>query len=270
MPNHAHPGQWVKRRQQPGQLERIEAYFEGESRGPHRHDSYAFAQTLEGVHAFRYRGQRWYSPPGTLIVLHPDELHDACAGNDVGVRYRIVYIAPSLIQPFLGGRPLPFAPDCVPDDRQLREVARALLTPPDIDADPLAEQDALHDFAAVLQRLAGQGVSHRRVDFVGAERARSFIHDNLTRDIYLDDLAQAADMSRFQLCRHFRLLFGTSPSRYLALRRLERARDSMMAGHTVSDAALHAGFADQSHLTRQFSHAYGVSPARWLRSLAGA
>jgi len=31
----------------------------------------------------------------------------------------------------------------------------------------------------------------------------------------------------------------------------------------LADAALACGFADQSHMTRQFKKTYGVSPGRW-------
>ncbi|MBO8576231.1 helix-turn-helix domain-containing protein, partial [Staphylococcus aureus] len=33
------------------------------------------------------------------------------------------------------------------------------------------------------------------------------------------------------------------------------------------DAALAAGFFDQSHMTRHFKRCYGLSPARWLDML---
>ena len=47
------------------------------------------------------------------------------------------------------------------------------------------------------------------------------------------------------------------------MRRLDRARSLLRAGHSLVDAALACGFADQSHLTRQFRSAYGLTPGRW-------
>jgi AraC-like DNA-binding protein len=43
----------------------------------------------------------------------------------------------------------------------------------------------------------------------------------------------------------------------------------LAAGRAAADVALAVGFADQSHMTRQFSRAFGVPPARWLRFQAG-
>jgi AraC-like DNA-binding protein len=47
------------------------------------------------------------------------------------------------------------------------------------------------------------------------------------------------------------------------MRRLEQARRLMAEGQGLTDAALGAGFADQSHFTRQFKRSYGLTPGRW-------
>jgi hypothetical protein len=46
--------------------------------------------------------------PGQCHILHPDEMHDGGAGNNDGFVYRIVYVAPSLVQDAIRGKPLPF------------------------------------------------------------------------------------------------------------------------------------------------------------------
>ena len=105
---------------------------------------------------------------------------------------------------------------------------------------------------------------------VAAERARQYIHAHLERPLGLDELAQVAQRERWSLSRDFRALFGTSPYRYLIQRRLDIARRLMLGGQTLAEAALAAGFADQSHMTRHFGQSYGLPPARWLRMLGRA
>ena len=58
-------------------------------------------------------------------------------------------------------------------------------------------------------------------------------------------------------------LVGTRPYRYLIMRRLDRARALMRSSFSIADAAYESGFADQSHMTRQFKRTYGLSPGRW-------
>lgn len=258
---------WAVRAPQTAKLERMEAFFGGYGFAPHRHDTYAIGRTLAGVHSFRYRNGMRHSLPGGSIVLHPDELHDGEAGNEEGFRYRIVYLEPSLLQQALGGQSLPFVADGVSRDPRLFAATQPLLQTMDRPLDPLEEDDAIHDLAQALAAVAGLRRGRRALNYAAAERARDYIHSALDRTVTLDELEQASGRERWSLSRDFRALYGTSPYRYLTLRRLDRVRAQLIAGHSLAEAALSAGFSDQSHMTHHFSRAYGISPARWLRML---
>ena len=60
---------------------------------------------------------------------------------------------------------------------------------------------------------------------------------------------------------------GTA-SRFRTMRQLDRARWAMRDGLALAEAALAAGFADQSHMSRLFKRAYGLTPAKWAAALA--
>lgn len=247
-------------------LERIEAYFAGHGFDPHRHDTYAIGFTLRGVQAFRYRGASTCSVPGQVFVLHPDEVHDGRAGTEEGFRYRILYVEPALIRDALAEtrRSLPFARDAVTDDpRLLRAVVPALA---DLD-DPLDELQrdrivqGLADALATVDPDGGRPFSAR--DRRPVERARELLDARVGTGVASAELEAATGLSRYALARQFRACLGTSPYRYLVLRRLDRARALIRAGAPLAEAAAASGFADQSHLTRQFRRAYGLSPGRW-------
>ncbi len=63
----------------------------------------------------------------------------------------------------------------------------------------------------------------------------------------LDTLSQVSGRDRWSLSRDFRTLYGTSPWRYVMMRRLDFCRQRMRAGERLVDIAADAGFADQSH-----------------------
>jgi AraC-like DNA-binding protein len=74
---------------------------------------------------------------------------------------------------------------------------------------------------------------------------------NANGAVTLGELARAVGRDRWQLWRDFRAAFGTSPYRDRLLRRLDRARALLIAGHPIADAAATCGFADHSHFTRR-------------------
>ncbi|WP_323118087.1 AraC family transcriptional regulator [Burkholderia alba] len=257
------PKDWIYR-PQTGKLERIEAYFAGHGYSPHRHDTYAIGRTLAGVQSFHYRGSLQHSLPNGTMILHPDEEHDGQAGTADGFQYRMIYIAPALIQQVLGGKPLPFIPEGISRDVRLFQATDVLLQNLDNALDPLEEDDALYDLTVALSLTSGQKSKKALPDYRAGKLAIEFIHDSLERPISLDELADHAGRDRWSLSRDFRDLFGTSPHRYMTMRRLDVVKERLLLGDSLAEAAVYAGFCDQSHMTRQFSKAFGLSPAKWL------
>jgi len=248
-------------------LERIEAGFGGYAFDPHRHDTYAIGYTVNGVQSFDYRGARCDSTKGQVIVLHPDEIHDGRAGATGGFRYRLLYIEPRLIRNALGREagPLPFVRSPVLSNVRLMTALCSVLDDLDHELDELATDGAVLAIADALRAL-DSSIAKRPLSATCAtsvERAREFLDAHSARVVASAELEAVTGLDRYLLARHFRAMLGTSPHRYLTLRRLDTARSMMRAGHSLASSALACGFSDQSHMTRQFSRAYGLSPSRW-------
>ena len=266
----ASPRDWIKVAPwQPG-IERLEAYFAGHGYDPHRHDTYAIGVTLSGVQLFDYRGGTAQSQRGRAIIVHPDEVHDGRAGTKSGFYYRIAYIEPRLVQAALGDRPrpLPFVNGGVTDDTRLIDAILPALQDLDAPLQDLQVDNIVAEVAAVLvaldrsnPRASREAPSRRAVAL-----ASDFLDANIERMVRSEEIEVVTGLDRFALARHFRACLGTSPYRYQTLRRLDRARNLMRAGASLAEAAIACGFADQSHMTRQFKKAYGLSPGRWQRA----
>ncbi|MCR9138323.1 MAG: AraC family transcriptional regulator [Alphaproteobacteria bacterium] len=250
-------------------MERIEARFEGKFFEPHRHDTYAIGVTLDGIQSFHYRGRQEYSLPGRLIVLHPDEVHDGAAATEDGLRYRMLYIEPALVREGLcpNTGPLPFVDTPVIDDPHFRIALLSALSRLDDGLDEL-------DIPDLVSRIAGGLSRHARIERTRSEpvsphrliRARDYLQDNSARTVHSGELEQVTGLDRFNLSRQFRKFFGTSPHRYLIMRRLDQARHLIACGRPLADIAAAVGFADQSHLTRHFKKSFGVTPGRWANA----
>lgn len=246
-------------------IERAEVYLATVSFAPHRHDTYAIGLTTAGVQTFRYRGSRRVCLPGQLHILHPDETHDGAAGTDDGFGYRILYIAPELVRDALGARPLPFVADPVqPATPPTRPIA-SLLADIDEPIDELSCVDITTAIAGALLSLSdGRDHRPRVIDVRAVELVRDYLTERACEQTSAARLEQIASTDRYTIARHFRWAFGTSPDRYRTLRRLALARAAIERGQPLARAAAEAGFADQSHMTRQFKRTYGITPARWI------
>lgn len=245
-------------------LERIEARFHGNAFELHRHDTYAIGVTLDGVQRFHYRGALQHSLPGQVIVLHPDELHDGGAGTEDGLRYRILYLEPSLLLDCLNGLPLPFVRDAVVSDQALRGTLLSALAPLDEELDDLFVTDFIAQLARQLKRHAGQPAKPTgTIAWRAAALARDYLEENAERAVRSDELEAITGLDRYALSRHFRATYSTSPHRFLVMRRLQRARRMIEAGEPLAETAVAAGFSDQSHFNRHFKKAFGLTPGRW-------
>ncbi len=252
-------------------MERLEAFFAGHGYDPHRHDTYALGITLAGVQSFDYRGATAHSLPRHAVVLHPDERHDGRAGTAAGFHYRLLYIAPQLIREALGGaRALPFIGEPVTRDARLIAALAPALADLDARLEELQRDQIVFEIATALAALDRSAPSPAREAACGRalDRARAFLDAQVGQAVRSDAIEAITGMSRFALARQFRAALGTSPYRYLVMRRLDRARRLIGSGAGLAEAAAASGFADQSHMSRHFKRAYGVAPGRW-RAMTG-
>jgi len=253
-------------------LERLEARLVGQAFAPHRHDTYAIGITLSGVQTFRYRGARRHCLPGQCHVLHPDETHDGGAGTAAGFIYRIVYLDPALVQQALGGKRLPFVADPIVEPSEFQDALPPALWRLDARLDDVARVELVTAVADLLERVARPGdrkpgSKPRTLRLAGLSRVRELIAADPATRPDIETLEAVAGLDRWALARQFRAAFGTSPSRFRTMRQLDRARRMMRAGLPLAESAAAAGFADQSHMSRLFKRAYGLTPAKWAAAL---
>ena len=97
-------------------------------------------------------------------------------------------------------------------------------------------------------------------------RVREHIDAHIERRISVEALAKLANLSVCYFVRAFKQSVGLTPHDYLIRRRVERTMELLSATDlSLSEIALAAGFADQSHCARRFRQHVGMSPRdyRW-------
>jgi AraC-like DNA-binding protein len=102
-------------------------------------------------------------------------------------------------------------------------------------------------------------------------RAKDLADARYFEPLDVDDMAEAAGLSRAHFSREFRRAFGDSPHAYLLTRRLERAAALLRTtDRSVADICLSVGLQSIGSFTTSFTRTYGMPPTAYRASFPPA
>ncbi|WP_040763732.1 helix-turn-helix domain-containing protein [Novipirellula maiorica] len=235
----------------------------------HSHPEYKLGVSEGGTGTFFYRGQRYSTGPGKLLVIHPNEVHSCTATG----AWRYLYADPSVVANIVrtfdrNGDIEPLLLPPVIDDTQLVELVLQAHRAMD-DGDPQLDQEsAFYDaICELLVRHASLPDIPKKQGRANIRRVRDSLEARFRENVSLHELAQLAGTSAPYLSRVFSKEVGIPIQAYLSQIRVRRAQQMLMAGETLSNVAYAAGFADQSHFTRHFKRFIGVAPGAYSKAV---
>ncbi len=210
------------------------------------------------------------SMAGDVITVNPGEMHDGLPVRGEARGWRMLYFDPALVARETrddAGNNQEIARPALRDPVLAGHFARAFARLTEAAPDRLAvEQDLLRCLLHLLRRHGARQWPCSAPPAVA--RARRRLDHAPELPVTLAELAALEGVSRYQLLRGFKRETGATPHAYLVQQRVRLARRHLAAGLPIAEAALRAGFADQSHLTRAFVRQLGVTPGRYRAALA--
>lgn len=236
---------------------------EGRSLPAHDHQAPGFYLMIAGDYREWIGGRAVDYRPGAAF-FHPAAFRHRDTIGSAGCHLFVVELSGTLLQrvePLLPAQPRV-------DSGGLVAALAARLRDELLADDPAAE--LVHD--GLVCELVGALSRCGRRD--GAPpwvaQADEALRAGLDRRWSLADLAAAAGVHPARLARGFRRVYGQSVGERLRRLRVEAARAAVARpGSDLAGVAHDCGFADQSHMTRAFRRAFGVTPGA-LRSRRGS
>jgi AraC family transcriptional regulator len=118
----------------------------------------------------------------------------------------------------------------------------------------------------LLQNFAPAAPGRQLLSKAQIRRFVEYVEENLEADLCLEELSRVVGLSVPHMTTLFRRTMGQTVHSYVMERRVCRARALLLGGRAaISEVALEAGFAHQSHLARWMRRLLGVTPSELVR-----
>lgn len=136
-------------------------------------------------------------------------------------------------------------------------------------ADVRRDSIALETACAVNECFLRSSVDKNEFEVTGfslEQEILTYINQNLSGKLGVDDLAKRFGISRTLLCRIFKNYTGTTINKYVTTCRVTNAKLLLEQGSTVRETAEQVGFSDYAHFIRTFGAVIGMPPGQYARN----
>lgn len=232
----------------------------------HFHDVFGVGFIQDGGHQSSSGRGQVEAFAGNIITVNPGEVHCGAPIGNESRKWRMLYFEPEYLMSCLNLNREAFAQvefhNPVLNSRKLALKFQHLF---DLsthqstrDKSMIWQETLLETFMPIIRSKTEETPTR------AIKKAAELLNDELTKDHSLLEISNQVQLSQFQLIRGFRRTFGITPHAYLIQRRLNRARQLIVEGVSLSNAAYDSGFFDQSHMSRHFKAAYGMTPGAFI------
>ena len=244
----------------------------------HNHDTFSIGLVKKGRTLFHLvQDEEMIIPAttGNVVLINPGEVHACNPEEGMVFAYYMLYIEPGyflrLISDYTGSPVTGFRfPVSLLKNREIsRKVNELFHAIQSRQAGLEIETRLLETMADVLDACSPTGTTRQPDREI--PRAISAAYDHLRahpeNSISLKDLAGLCHLSPYHFLRLFRREYGLPPHTAQNQMRINLARRLLADGVTIAAAASAAGFADQSHFTREFKKSVGTTPQKYQQSI---
>ena len=94
---------------------------------------------------------------------------------------------------------------------------------------------------------------------------RHYIDNNFDKDLNLDFLSEIRFTSKFHLQRLFKRYYGLTPKQYLIDVRIEKSKEKLTNGMTVTETCFAVGFESLGSFSKLFKTKTGQPPSKFQK-----
>lgn len=233
------------------------------------HENIEVLVMLEGKASLKYEAVEYSLEPGDIVVINSGDMHHLYSHTGISYHYLIID------RMFCVDNGIPI------ENYRFREKINDPKTAQIFDHIIQAYADVAKNRVPlsaanmrrwVLSLLIDLCVNHTQTSTtIGTEKKASrenvkkmltYINDHYSEPLTLDDIAQHVGFNKFYLIREFKKYTGQTPFAYMNILRCKKARQCLLNGMTVTEAAHESGFETLSYFSRTFCKLIGYPPSQ--------
>lgn len=251
----------------------------GQERDFHFHDFDKLVILISGSVNYMVEGKDYTLRPWDVLLVRHHMIHKAVIDMSVPYERVIIYLDSSYVDRYA---PEGSLPDCFsiaekrrsclvrPDENDVPKLKSLIVSMEDSAADTelgaeILRSTQLMQFMVQLNRMMQRDTGKPDESTVYNEKIASvlsYINENLSKPMSVDELASMSYLSRYHFMRLFKSQTGCTVHNYIRQKRLVLGARLIRDGMSAQNAASECGFSDYSAFHRAFTSTFGVSPGK--------
>lgn len=226
----------------------------------HTHPTFNIALVINQTFHSQLSSKFIQAPIGSLCITNPNEIHATPCDNKMGNTFTTFYISPELLKQINKGQEVFFKDKVIYAPQIFNDL---LYISKNIDNPCLdIEKEIIKNIETLVK------VNAKALSFTSqAKRLLSrFICEESFMGFSLDKTAQKFGMSKYKFLRLFKQETGLTPKSFVAIKRIEKAKELVSKKNDLMSVAFDSGFYDQAHMTKEFKRYTGVTPNTYQKA----
>lgn len=239
--------------------------FEGEA-----HNFWELMAVVSGTPCVTAGKEVFGMSPGQIVFHSPMEFHNIRADKNNPAEIIVISFSGEVI-PELSGKVFSMPSESVSELRQIIEAAKNCLVMEDINCRSIREgmeieaQRLINRIELFILSVYSSGnAMQKKTKTQSAKNFANimrFLEENIEKQLTVDEIAAACNMSRANLKKTFYRYAGVGIIHYFNNIKMLKAAELLSGGMSVKETALSLGYAEQNYFSASFKRIMGKPPS---------
>ena len=238
----------------------------------HLHHNVELLLMMEGEAKITLDGETFTLSEKEIAIISPNVIHKVVSLSEK-CKYYCLIVDRSIYEDLFKPRDISFP--LKTDDEDIIKLYKSVFEMVD-KKEVFYRQEAkayiLLMFSKLFKEAAEKNITtaiktdDRRIDMT--RNAISYMYENFSKNISVDDICNAVGFSKYYFCRSFKEITGQTPIWYLNYIRLKTAKAILKSGTSnITECALKCGFNNTSYFCKMYKRYFGKQPKADVKDL---